>query len=94
LLCLNGWQFQLVSLPVGADATKRKKMSSCSLCGAQFDCAMADPCNPDIPCWCTLLPAAISLPSAAGSACWCRTCLQQKIEQQIALQQACRPEPG
>jgi hypothetical protein len=67
-------------------------MLFCSLCGAQFDCAMLTP--GDAPCWCTLLPAAISLPGAAGSACWCRACLQQKIEQQIALQQACRPEPS
>jgi hypothetical protein len=90
LPCLKGWQFQLVALPVGTDDTKRKKMSSCSLCGAQFDCAMVDPCNPDIPCWCTLLPAAISLPSVPAAACWCRACLMQ----QMALQRTSRPDQG
>jgi hypothetical protein len=54
-------------------------MSLCSRCGAQFDCAMVDPNNPDTPCWCTLLPAVVALPSAPGSACWCRACLQRHI---------------
>jgi len=54
-------------------------MSLCSRCGAQFDCALADPYDPDVPCWCTLLPAVVALPSAPGSACWCRACLQQHI---------------
>jgi hypothetical protein len=62
-------------------------VSICSLCGAQFDCALVDAGDSDksdTPCWCTLLPAVVSLPSAPGSACWCRSCLQQHIAAQLA----------
>jgi hypothetical protein len=59
-------------------------VSFCSLGGAQFDCALVDPGKSDPPCWCTLLPAVISLPDAPGSACWCRACLQQHIADQLA----------
>ncbi|QJD90653.1 hypothetical protein HH213_11510 [Duganella dendranthematis] len=56
-------------------------MSTCSRCGAQFSCAMqdADPAVPAPPCWCTYLPAALPVPSAAGASCWCPDCLRQHI---------------
>ena len=61
-------------------------MSQCSRCGAPFSCAMvdvADPLNAP-PCWCTLLPAVVPVPGAAGSACWCAACLSQHIAEQEA----------
>lgn len=41
-------------------------MSTCTRCGASFDCAMVDP-GPDgklptAPCWCTYLPPAVPVP--------------------------------
>ncbi|MFT5643442.1 MAG: hypothetical protein ACI83P_000988 [Janthinobacterium sp.] len=38
----------------------------------------------DQACWCTLLPAVVTVPDGPGSACWCRTCLQQHIDKQQA----------
>lgn len=58
-------------------------MSTCSRCGAQFGCAMAD--GLDAPCWCTRLPPLVPVPAdGAGpqaSGCWCSTCLEQHIAQ-------------
>jgi hypothetical protein len=63
-------------------------MSTCSLCGASFGCAMRD--GSDGPCWCTTLPpvvpvpAPIPAPSGAQDAppgCWCPACLRQHIAQ-------------
>jgi len=56
-------------------------MSTCSRCGVAFSCAMvdADPSVPAQPCWCTYLPAALPVPSAAGASCWCPDCLKQHI---------------
>ncbi|WP_371764115.1 cysteine-rich CWC family protein [Massilia sp.] len=57
-------------------------MSTCSQCGAEFGCAMADGTD-GAPCWCTKLPPVVPLPvpgTAAG--CWCPACLEQHIAQQ------------
>ncbi|MES3023138.1 MAG: cysteine-rich CWC family protein [Pseudomonadota bacterium] len=54
-------------------------MSTCSACGAQFGCAMAD--GGAEPCWCTALPPVVALPGA-GASCWCPACLKQHIEAQ------------
>jgi hypothetical protein len=59
-------------------------VSFCSLCGAQFDCALVDTVDPDVACWCTLLPAVVGVPDAPGSTCWCRACLQRHIASQLA----------
>lgn len=60
-------------------------MSTCSACGAVFECGMAD--GPlEAPCWCTRLPA---LPPEAyvraegdgseSAACFCPDCLRALI---------------
>ncbi|WP_332876069.1 cysteine-rich CWC family protein [Massilia sp. S19_KUP03_FR1] len=58
--------------------TARIPVSTCTLCGAVFSCAMAD--NTPGACWCTTLPAAVPLPEEAGG-CWCRPCLESRIAQ-------------
>lgn len=56
-------------------------MSTCSRCGAEFGCAMAD--GGEGPCWCTELPAVVAVPAADGAAaCWCPVCLKQHIAAQ------------
>jgi hypothetical protein len=57
-------------------------MSSCSRCGAEFGCAMAD--GSDVPCWCTELPPVVPVPGEAG-ACWCPACLKQHIAERTDL---------
>jgi hypothetical protein len=37
------------------------RMSTCSRCGAEFGCAMAD--GATAPCWCTKLPPVVPLPA-------------------------------
>jgi len=56
-------------------------MSTCSLCGAEFSCAMvdADPATAAQPCWCTYLPASLPVPSAPDAGCWCPACLKKHI---------------
>jgi hypothetical protein len=56
-------------------------MSTCSRCGAEFNCAMADadPSAPPQPCWCTYLPASLPVPSTPGASCWCPDCLKKHI---------------
>jgi hypothetical protein len=50
-------------------------MSTCSRCGANFECGMVEAL--DTPCWCTTLPAlpADSLPDADDGRCLCPACL-------------------
>jgi hypothetical protein len=66
-------------------------MSTCTRCGATFSCAMVDTAPaaatsaPVQPCWCTLLPAAVAVPSAPVG-CWCPACLAQHL--------AAHPVPG
>ncbi len=57
-------------------------MSTCSRCGAQFSCAMADPDGSNAPCWCAALPTVVPVPGVPGAACWCPTCLRAHIAQQ------------
>ncbi|HEX8613274.1 MAG TPA: cysteine-rich CWC family protein [Telluria sp.] len=53
-------------------------MSTCSRCGAQFGCAMAD--GTAGPCWCTELPPVVAVPAEDGAAaCWCPACLKAHI---------------
>jgi hypothetical protein len=58
-------------------------MSTCSRCGAQFGCAMAD--GSDGPCWCTelppIVPVPVPVPGAPGvdTSCWCPACLRAHI---------------
>jgi hypothetical protein len=52
-------------------------MSTCTRCGAEFGCAMAD--GGAGPCWCTELPAAVPVPGEAA-ACWCPACLKRHID--------------
>ncbi len=54
-------------------------MSTCSRCGASFDCAMAD--QLDAPCWCVALPAVVPVPGVDAS-CWCPVCLKRHIAAQ------------
>jgi hypothetical protein len=56
-------------------------MSTCSRCGAEFSCAMADadPSAPPQPCWCAYLPASLPVPSTPGASCWCPDCLKKHI---------------
>ncbi len=64
-------------------------MSTCTLCGAVFNCAMADGDSDDEPCWCFQLPALLPVPGMGeATACWCPSCLQHKIEAQKS-----RPPP-
>ena len=54
-------------------------MSVCKRCGASFSCAMVDG-NDGTPCWCTAMPPAVPVPSAAtGLTCWCPDCLKQHV---------------
>ncbi|WP_282445661.1 cysteine-rich CWC family protein [Massilia antarctica] len=54
-------------------------MSTCSRCGAQFGCSMAD--GTAGPCWCTELPPVVAVPVEGGAAaCWCPACLKAHIE--------------
>ena len=58
-------------------------MSKCTLCGAEFHCAMLEG-SPE-PCWCTALPQAMPVPlpqQAAG--CWCPACLRAQLEGRLA----------
>ncbi|MES2325192.1 MAG: cysteine-rich CWC family protein [Pseudomonadota bacterium] len=56
-------------------------MSLCSLCGAEFGCAMADGLAE--PCWCIAMPPVVAVPTAGGEArCWCPACLKRHIESQ------------
>ncbi|MFS2022295.1 cysteine-rich CWC family protein [Massilia sp. CT11-137] len=56
-------------------------MSTCSQCGAEFGCAMADG-TAGAPCWCTKLPPVVPLPvPGAAAGCWCSACLEQHIAQ-------------
>jgi hypothetical protein len=60
------------------------RMSTCSQCGAEFGCAMADGSD-GAPCWCTTFPPVVPLPSPGVAAgCWCPACLEQHIAQQSA----------
>jgi hypothetical protein len=59
--------------------TNTCKMSTCTRCGADFSCAMAE--GASAPCWCTQLPPALPLPGAPA-ACWCPACLKQHIAAQ------------
>jgi hypothetical protein len=64
-------------------------MSTCSRCGANFGCALAD--GLDEPCWCTRLPPVVPLPppppytapaaadKPAVPGCWCPACLAEHI---------------
>jgi hypothetical protein len=54
-------------------------MSTCTRCGAEFGCAMAD--GSDAPCWCTQLPPVVPVPGAQAG-CWCPACLRAHIEAQ------------
>ncbi|MDL2356246.1 MAG: cysteine-rich CWC family protein [Pseudomonadota bacterium] len=64
-------------------------MSTCSRCGAEFSCAMAD--GGAAPCWCTALPAAVPLPvPGQPAACWCPACLTEHI---AALARSQPPSP-
>lgn len=56
-------------------------MSTCTRCGAEFGCAMAD--GAQQPCWCTALPAAVPVPAGAAG-CWCEACLRAHIAAQAA----------
>ncbi|OON59442.1 hypothetical protein B0920_23990 [Massilia sp. KIM] len=51
-------------------------MSTCTRCGAEFGCAMAE--GSAEPCWCTQLPPAVPVPQEALG-CWCPACLQAHI---------------
>ncbi|NML60433.1 cysteine-rich CWC family protein [Massilia sp. RP-1-19] len=51
-------------------------MSTCTRCGTEFGCSMAD--GLDAPCWCTELPSVVPVPGEAA-ACWCPACLRQHI---------------
>jgi len=51
-------------------------MSTCTRCGAQFGCAMAD--GAAAPCWCTRLPPLVPVPGV-GAGCWCPACLEAHI---------------
>lgn len=58
-------------------------MSTCSACGARFECGMADG-PPDAPCWCTRLPtlppeAYVRDASGASGSCFCPDCLRALI---------------
>lgn len=54
-------------------------MSTCTRCGTEFGCAMAD--GLDAPCWCTALPPVVLVPVAGeAAACWCPACLRQHID--------------
>jgi hypothetical protein len=59
---------------------KRIAMSTCSRCGAAFECGMVEAL--DTPCWCTTLPAlpADSLPDADDGRCLCPACLKAWME--------------
>lgn len=52
-------------------------MSTCTRCGTEFGCAMAD--GLDAPCWCTELPPIVPLPGEPAT-CWCPACLREHIE--------------
>ena len=54
-------------------------MSTCTRCGAEFGCAMAD--GGAGPCWCTELPPIVPVPGVDAS-CWCPACLKLHIDQQ------------
>ena len=56
-------------------------MSTCTRCGALFQCAMQDG-SPE-PCWCTALPPAVPVP-AAPAGCWCPACLRAHIAAELA----------
>ena len=51
-------------------------MSTCTRCGAEFGCAMADGAADK--CWCMALPPAVAVPSDALG-CWCEACLRAQI---------------
>lgn len=53
-------------------------MSTCTRCGAEFSCMMADGASE--PCWCTALPASVPVPQEAAG-CWCPACLREHIAQ-------------
>jgi hypothetical protein len=60
-------------------------MSTCTRCGAEFGCAMADGNDDGAPCWCTKLPPVVALPLVGEAAgCWCPACLEQHIAQRTA----------
>ena len=63
-------------------------MSTCTRCGAPFDCAMAD--GGTDPCWCVSLPPALPVPDAPAG-CWCPACLRQHI---AALPPPAAPDPA
>jgi len=58
-------------------------MSTCTRCGASFECSMRD--GGSEPCWCMALPPVVALPptrpDAAPPGCWCPACLAQHIAQ-------------
>ncbi|MGH8854402.1 MAG: cysteine-rich CWC family protein [Telluria sp.] len=58
-------------------ASPARSGSSCTRCGAELGCAMADGSRD--PCWCTALPPAVPVPSEAVG-CWCPACLRAHIE--------------
>ena len=66
-------------------------MSVCSRCGAGFGCAMAD--GGDGPCWCTELPPAVPVPTAAAG-CWCPACLRAHIDAHIDEPARSLGQPG
>jgi hypothetical protein len=58
-------------------------MSTCTRCGAEFGCAMAD--GGSAPCWCTELPPVVPVPGV-DARCWCPQCLTQHMASQRASQ--------
>ncbi|WP_151635299.1 cysteine-rich CWC family protein [Noviherbaspirillum aerium] len=58
-------------------------MSTCSACGAIFECGMTEG-RAESPCWCTRLPtlppeAYVRDASGSGVGCFCPDCLQALI---------------
>jgi hypothetical protein len=60
-------------------------MSTCTRCGAQFGCAMAD--GSDAPCWCAELPPVVPVPGAEAR-CWCPACLRQHLAGSASAEEA------
>ena len=51
----------------------------CPRCGTEFECSPGGG-----PCWCTELPPLPIAKDVSEETCLCRSCLQERVEQQIA----------
>jgi len=58
----------------------------CPRCGAEFVCGAGTGS-----CWCNELPPLPITKDISGETCFCRSCLQERVREEIAA--AARPAP-